>query len=137
MGQTVRPRPKKDEVVEAKNGEAEAKNGEAKAKNGEAKNGHANGVANGKHTNGDAKNGDSAENGTEHKNGDSANGHSKTEATTTEEAMETSEEKTELATKRKADEVEPIPVSAEKIAKLKENETEEKTETEATPAAAE
>jgi len=48
--------------------------------------------------------------------------------------METSEEKTESATKRKADEVEPVPVSAEKIAKLKENEAEEKPETEATPA---
>ena len=45
--------------------------------------------------------------------------------------METSEEdKTESAPKRKADEIEPIPVSAEKIAKLKENEAEEKTETE-------
>ena len=49
--------------------------------------------------------------------------------------METSEDKTESATKRKADEVEPVPVSAEKIAKLKENEAEEtKSEKEATPA---
>ena len=86
-----------------------------------------------------AKNGDHENgNGKEHTNGDSENGHSKTEATTTEETMETSEEdKTESAPKRKADEIEPIPVSAEKIAKLKENEAEEKTETEATPAAEE
>merc|ERR1712106_452718 len=97
-------------------------------KNGEHKNG-TNGT---EHKNGDHKNGT---NGTEHKNGVSENGHSKTEATTTEETMETSEDKTGSATKRKADEVEPVPVSAEKIAKLKENEAEEKkSEKEVTPA---
>merc|ERR1712109_421443 len=123
--ETTEAKTKKDEVVETTNGEAEAKNGDAE-------NGHSNG--NGVAKNGDHENG----NGKEHTNGDSENGHSKTEATTTEETMETSEEdKTESAPKRKADEIEPIPVSAEKIAKLKENEAEEKTETEATPAAEE
>merc|ERR1719309_940567 len=141
--ETTEAETKKDEVVETTNGDAEAKvettngeaeanNGEAEAKNGDAENGHSNG--NGVAKNGDHENG----NGKEHTNGDSENGHSKTEATTTEETMETSEEdKTESAPKRKADEIEPIPVSAEKIAKLKENEAEEKTETEATPAAEE
>jgi hypothetical protein len=80
----------------AENGEAEAKSDEAKAENGEPK----------------AENGEpKAENG--HSNGD-ANGHQESEAT-----------------KRKADDAgdavpEPIPVSAEKIAKL--SETEEKVE---------
>merc|ERR1712107_271028 len=73
-------------------------------------------------TNGEAKNGDS-ENG--HKNGDSENGHSNGNG---KEAEATEEDKE--ATKRKAEEAgdtEPVPVSAEKIAKLKE--TTEETET--------
>ena len=104
------------EVVEETNGHTEngketteVKNGEDKAENGEEKNGE--------EKNGEDKNGeDKAENGHEksengHSNGDS-NGH--TENGTT---------------KRKVEEdsvPEPIPVSAEKIAKL--TETEEKVE---------
>merc|ERR1712008_227746 len=139
----VRLRPKKD-VVEAKNGEAEAKkdvaetkevveketeevvstngteakedvveakNGEAEAKKDEDKNGHEN---------------DKEET---HKDADmpmpSENGDDKTETTETpKETTKTTEEDKETATKRKASEseVEALPVSAEKIAKLKESE---------------
>ena len=87
---------------EAKNGNGEAKNGDSEAKNGDS----------------EEKNGDSEEkNGkTEEKNGDS-NGHTNGDAADKE------------APKRKADDSgdakeEPIPVSAEKIAKLKEAEVE-------------
>ena len=73
----------------------------------------------------------------------SENGDDKT-AETTETPKETTEETTktteETGTKRKASEseVEPVPVSAEKIAKLKENEVDStKTVEETTPAATE
>merc|ERR1712008_440134 len=156
----VRLRPKKD-VVEAKNGEAEAKkdvaetkevveketeevvstngteakedvveakNGEAEAKKDEDKNGH-------------EKNGHENDKEETHKDADmpmpSENGDDKTE--TTETPTETTEDK-ETGTKRKASEseVEAVPVSAEKIAKLKENEVDatKKTE-EAAPVATE
>ena len=68
----------------------------------------------------------------------SENGDDKTE--TTETVKETTEEDKETGTKRKASEseVEAVPVSAEKIAKLKENEVDatKKTE-EAAPVATE
>ena len=118
--------------AEVKNGDsngAEAKNGEAK--NGDSENGHKNGDSNGAEAkNGDHKeetNGAEAKNG-DHKNGDSENGDKKEETNGDEAKNGDSEDKE--ATKRKAEEdttPEAVPVSAEKIAKLKEGE-EEKTE---------
>jgi hypothetical protein len=98
----------KEETNGHSNGNGEAKNGDS---NGEAKNGDSNGDKV-EATNGAAKNGDAV--------AKEGNGHT-----------ETSEEDKEAATKRKADDtttdVEPVPVSAEKIAKLteKDNEIEE------------
>ena len=120
----VEEAPKVEEKVEATNGSTEhkeetnghAKNGDAVAQNGDkAENGKAeaeNGEAKPENGESHAENGESkAENG--HSNGD-AKEHTESEAT-----------------KRKADDAgdavpEPIPVSAEKIAKL--SETEEKVE---------
>lgn len=119
------------EVVETPTEDATEKETPEVVEVEEATNGHANGNGT---KNGEAKNGDS-ENG--HANGKEKNGEATEEAKNGEAEETNGEAATEdkEATKRKAedDPIEEIPVSAEKIAKLKESEViPEVTEEEAT-----